>query len=138
MRKAALVSEVYNNLWSHFPPINTVVCPHVVLNTSCVSLPRYKSDLYSESWLGQTNADGSETRPAGNRRTKSSPEHCLLSPDWGFRALHHILDVHLLFQFHNKPHQDFRVYKTKKNLRISGSASLLAFFYSPCCVFEKD
>lgn len=51
--------------------------PRLAPYTSCVSSPRYRSDLYSESWLGRSNANGSETRPAGSRRTKSSPELCL-------------------------------------------------------------
>lgn len=75
--------------------------PQFSLYTSCVYSPSYRSDLYSESWLRRSNADGSETRPAGSSWTKSSPK-TVPSPDRGFHALPHILDVHLLFWFHNK------------------------------------
>lgn len=109
----------------------------VVHSSSCiprVSAPRYRSDLYSGSWLGQSNADGSETRPAGSRGTKSSPELCLPSPDWGFHELHHILNALLLFLSNSF------IYKfcTKREKYPHIWFNLTSALSFPCCVLGGE
>lgn len=72
--------------------VHSVLCtPHVSPHpdTGLTYIPRAAWDRVMQMALkpDQLAAQG----------TKSSPELRRPSPDWGFHALHHFLDVHLLY-----------------------------------------
>lgn len=110
--------------------------PQFAPYTTCVSSPTYRSDLYSQSWLGRSNADSSETSPAGRWWTKSSPELCLPSPDRGFHALHHILDVRFVILISQQCCQDlgrWTLYESRTIVTSGLDILLLFFFFFFCC-----